>query len=157
MNFRIILTGCAAFAAITILPTTAGAAVDAYPGGCVSCHVVSKDKVQDHRLSTLLKAWTAGKVDADLLAKSKASMPAGVALKGKHPAADDALEDIPSSCLDCHGADSKKAPPFTRLMHLVHLTGAKNEFVTTFKADCNHCHKLNGQTGEWSIPSGPEK
>jgi cytochrome c553 len=132
-------------------------AADNFPNACVSCHVVDKAKGQDHRLSTLLKGWTAGKVDADLLAKTKASMPTGVAAKGKHPAADDALEDIPSSCLDCHGPDSKKAPSFTRLMHLVHLTGPKNEFVTTFKGDCTACHKLNATTGEWSIPSGPEK
>ena len=156
MNAQRLLLVCTVLATGIALPMAARAA-DAYPNGCVSCHVVSKDKTQDHRISTLLKAWTAGKIDADLLAKSKASMPAGVAFKGKHPAADDALEDIPSACMDCHGADSKKAPPFTRLMHLVHLTGAKNEFVTTFKSDCTSCHKLDVKNGEWSIPSGPEK
>lgn len=149
------LTLVVALAALTTLPATATAA-DAYPNACVSCHVVGKDKV-DHRISTMLKGWTAGKVDADLLAKTKASMPAGVAAKGKHPSADDSLEDIPSACLDCHGPDSKKAPAFARLMHLVHLTGAKNEFVATYKGDCTACHKLNAQNGEWSLPSGAEK
>lgn len=158
MNFRPIILACTLVAsASALLPVAAQGATDAYPNGCVSCHVLDKAKAQDHRLSTLLKAWSAGKVDADLLAKSKAAMPSGVALKGKHPTAEDSLEDIPSSCLDCHGSDSKKAPPFTRLMHLVHLTGAKNEFVTTFKGDCTTCHKLDVKTGEWSLPSGQEK
>jgi cytochrome c553 len=135
----------------------AAQAADSFPNACVSCHVVDKAKGQDHRISTLLKEWTAGKVDAGLLAKTKASMPAGVATKGKHPAAEDALEDVPSACLDCHGPDSKKAPSFTRLMHLVHLTGARNEFVATNKGDCTACHKLDATTGEWSIPSAAEK
>ena len=141
---------------LAALPIGAQAA-DPFPNACVSCHTLDKEKGQDHRLGTLMKAWAAGQVDPDLLARSRASMPAGVALKGRHPAAEDALEDIPSACLDCHDAGSKKAPPFTRLMHLVHLTGGtKNVYIGTFKGDCTHCHKLNGQTGEWSIPSGPQ-
>lgn len=128
MNFRPILLACTvSAAAIALWPAPAAAAPDANPQACVSCHVLDKQKSQDHRLSTLLAAWSAGKVDADLLAKSKASSPAGVVLKGKHPAAEDSLEDIPAACLDCHGPDSKKAPSFARLMHLVHLTGARNE------------------------------
>ena len=158
MSFRTILLACTvSVAASALLPVAAHGAADAYPNGCVSCHVLDKAKAQDHRLSTLLKKWTAGKIDAGLLANSKASMPSGVALKGKHPAAEDSLEDIPSSCLDCHGSDSKKAPPFAQLMHLVHLTGAKNEFVTAFKGDCTTCHKLDAKTGAWSLPSGAEK
>jgi hypothetical protein len=42
-------------------------------------------------------------------------------------------------------------------MHTVHLTGAKNEFVASYKSDCTACHKLNATTGEWTLPSGPEK
>lgn len=163
MNIRPFLMACtvaaiaSALLPVAALAAAAPAATDAFAGGCVSCHVLDKQKNQDHRFSTMLKAWSAGKVDADLLAKSKASMPAGVALKGKHPGAEDSLEDIPAACLDCHGPDSKKAPAFARLMHLVHLTGAKNEFVATFKGDCTACHKLDARTGEWSLPSGPEK
>ena len=134
----------------------AAQATDQAPNACISCHVVAPDK-SDYRLSTKLKAWSAGKVDANLLAKVKATMPAGVAVKGKHPDATDALEDIPGGCLDCHGSDSKKAPPFSRLMHLVHLTGASNGFVTNYKGDCTACHKLDTKTGEWSLPSGAEK
>ena len=143
---------------LVALPTAGNTAVDPYPNGCVSCHVLDKAKGVDHRLSVALQAWTAGKIEPGLLAQSKASAPAGLTLKGKHPAAEDSLEDIPGACLDCHDAGSKKAPPFARLLHLVHLVGGvNNDYVTTFKSDCVHCHKLNVQTGEWSMPSGPEK
>lgn len=144
--------------ALTALPMLGLAAGDPFPKGCVSCHTVDKAKGTDHRLSVALKQWTAGKVDAGLLAQSKASAPAGVVLKGKHPAAEDSVEDIPSACLDCHDSGSKKAPPFSQLMHLVHLTGGTNNvYVTTFKGECTHCHKLDVKTGAWSIPSGPEQ
>ena len=141
---------------LQLAPVTVSAA-DAFPMGCVSCHTVDKAKGADHRLSVALKEWTLGKIDAGLLAKSKASAPAGVTLKGKHPSAEDSLEDIPGACLDCHDSGSKKAPPFSQLLHLVHLTGANNAFVTTFKGDCTHCHKLDVKTGAWSMPSGPEQ
>jgi len=144
--------------AITGLPPSlAAAAVDAYPNACIDCHVVYKDKGLDERFSVALKQWTTGKVDPGLLAKAKASAPAGLVLKGKHPAAEDSLEDIPGACLDCHSSGSKKAPPFSRLIHLIHLTGAKTSYVTNFKSECMHCHKLDPQTGEWSLPSGAEK
>ena len=157
MTVRAVLLASFSVAALAVAPTLAVRAADAFPNACVSCHVVDKATGKDHRLSTALKGWTAGKVDPELLAQTKASMPAGVAAKGKHPAVDDALEDMPAACLDCHAPDSKKAPSFTRLMHLVHLTGARNGFVTTFKGDCTACHKLDARTGEWSVPSGAEK
>ena len=142
---------------VAAVPVSTTRAAEAFPQACVSCHVVDKATGKDHRLGTALAAWTAGKVDAELLAQTKSSMPAGVTVKGKHPKADDSLEDIPNACLDCHAPDSKKAPSFTRLMHLVHLTGTKNAFVATHKGDCTACHKLDTRTGEWSVPSGPEK
>ena len=144
-------------AALVAAPAVSHAAADPFARACVSCHTVDKAKGADHRLSVALAQWTAGKVDARLLAQTKASAPAGAPVKGKHPAAEDSLEDIPGACLDCHDSGSKKAPPFSLLMHLVHLTGTDNTFVTTFKGDCRHCHKLNEQTGAWSIPSGPEQ
>jgi hypothetical protein len=155
---RTILTVSLFVTTLAFLPVTGAAAVDPYPNGCVSCHVLDKSKGKDNRLSVALKQWTAGKIEPGLLAKSKASAPAGLTLKGKHPAAEDALEDIPGSCLDCHDVGSKKAPPFARLLHLVHLVGgANNAYVTTYKSDCMSCHKLSTQTGEWTMPSGPEK
>jgi cytochrome c553 len=141
---------------LLLAPMLASAA-DPFPMGCVSCHAVDKAKGADHRLSVALTEWTLGKVDAGLLAHAKASAPAGVTLKGKHPSAEDSLDDIPGACLDCHDSGSKKAPPFGQLLHLVHLTGANNVFVTTFKGDCTHCHKLDAKTGAWSMPSGPER
>jgi cytochrome c553 len=145
-------------AVLTALPTLTLAAGDQFPKGCVSCHTVDEAKGADHRLSVALGEWTAGKVGASLLAKSKASAPSGFTPKGKHPAAEDSLEDIPSACLDCHESGSMKAPPFSRLMHLVHLTGGTdNVFVSTFKGDCTHCHKLDASTGAWSLPSSPEQ
>ena len=158
MNIRKLLTpALLTLATLMILPTP-GLAADAFPKGCVSCHTVDKAKGADHRLSVALAQWTAGKVDADLLAKSKASAPTGVVLKGKHPAAEDSLDDIPNACLDCHDPGSKKAPPFSQLLHLVHLTGGTNNgFVSTFKGDCTHCHKLDAKTGVWSMPSGAEQ
>jgi cytochrome c553 len=158
MNIRRIFTPAfLALTALVALPTPGLAAGDPFPKGCVSCHTVDKAKGVDHRLSVALGQWTAGKIDADLLSMSKASAPAGVVLKGKHPAAEDSLDDIPNACLDCHDAGSKKAPPFSQLLHLVHLTGGTdNAFMTTFKGDCTHCHKLNAKTGTWSMPSGAE-
>jgi len=158
-SFRTVLAATLLVTASCVAPTiTSAAAVDPYPNGCVSCHALDKAKGKDQRLSVALKQWTAGKIEPGLLAKSKASAPAGLTLKGKHPAADDALEDIPGSCLDCHDAGSKKAPPFSRLLHQVHLVGgASNAFVTAYKSDCMSCHKLNTTTGEWTMPSGPEK
>jgi hypothetical protein len=35
--------------------------------------------------------------------------------------------------------------------------GTNNVFVTTFKGDCTHCHKLDAKTGAWSMPSGAEQ
>ena len=155
---RYILASSLLAATLISLPTLGSAAVDPSPNGCVSCHVLDKSKGADERLSVKLKEWTAGKIEPGLLAKSKAASPTGLALKGKHPGSEDSLEDIPGACLDCHDAGSKKAPPFVRLMHLVHLAGGvNNAYVTTFKSDCMHCHKLNTQTGEWSMPSAPEK
>ena len=155
---RTVLAASVLATTLVAVPATGLAAVDPYPNGCVSCHALDKGKGVDHRLSVALKEWTGGKIEPGLLAMSKAAAPAGLTLKGKHPAADDSLEDIPGACLDCHDAGSKKAPPFVRLLHLVHLAGGvNNAYVTTFKSDCMHCHKLNTQTGEWSMPSGPEK
>lgn len=131
---------------------------DENPDGCVGCHVVYRDKGLDARLSVALEEWTAGKVEPTLLAQTEATMPAGVAARGRHPSAEDSPEDIPAACLDCHDSSSKKAPPFSRLLHLVHLTGgARNPFMTVYRGECTHCHKLDARTGAWSLPSGPEK
>lgn len=131
---------------------------DTHPGACVDCHVVYRDRGMDKRLSVALKKWTDGEVERGLLALTRTSALAGMAIKGRHPEAADSLDDIPAACLDCHDDAAGKAPPFSRLIHLVHLTGgAQNHFVSVFQGECTLCHKLDGRTGVWSIPSGPEK
>ena len=112
IHSRKILAASLLVTGLYVLPSIGNTAVDPYPNGCVSCHVLDKSKGKDERLSVALNQWTAGKIEPGLLAKSKASAPAGLTLKAKHPAADDSLEDIPGACLDCHDTGSKKAPPF---------------------------------------------
>jgi hypothetical protein len=130
-------------------------AEDKAPRACVSCHV--KMPELDARLSTAMAQWTV-KVEPQLLAKAQAAAPTGVTLKGKHPATPKSLSNIPSACLTCHGRSAKTAPPFGRLLHVIHLTGGEeNHFMTRFQGECTHCHKLDRATGQWSLPSGPEK
>ncbi len=104
-------------------------AKDAFPAGCVDCHV------KERRVSVLLKAPT---------------------MKKKHPPV--ATKDIPASCMKCHSATSKTIPPFAPLMHRLHFAKADaSQFVTQFGGECTHCHKLNKTTGVWSMPAGTEK
>ncbi len=128
---------------------------DAYLKACVDCHVNRPDMPAPFSVS--MKQWSE-KVDAKLLAKSKASAPKGMTLKGKHPNVTAMVKDIPGGCLKCHQKGSKIAPPFATMVHAIHLSGGDaNPFLTTFQGECTHCHKLNAATGEWSLPSAPEK
>jgi len=131
-------------------------AADPYPKACVDCHV--SKPAADARLSTGLQQWTAGKVNPALLATVQGSAPAGLKLKGKHPDAAEAIDDVPTACTDCHSDDSKKAPPLAAMVHRIHLVGGdKNRFMTEFQGECTYCHKLDAAKGAWSVPSGPEK
>jgi hypothetical protein len=128
-------------------------AKDAFPRGCVDCHLKMPEK--DARISTLMTQWFE-KVDPKLLARAQAFSPPGMTLKGKHPKVP--LNNIPAGCLKCHARTSKLAPPLAPLLHGFHFGGGKaNEFLTLFQGECTHCHKLNAATGAWSLPSGPEK
>jgi hypothetical protein len=131
---------------------------DPYPNGCVDCHIDYTDMKMDTRFSTMMKQWQEG-VPPKLLAKAQAAASDGVTLKGEHPAVPkSAFENIPAGCRKCHGEDSEKAPPAARMTHLIHLTGGdENHFMTVFQGQCTYCHKLNQATGEWTIPSAPEK
>jgi hypothetical protein len=130
-------------------------AEDRFPGGCVSCHVQLPER--DARLSTAMKRW-AEAVEPKLLAKVQAAAPEGVTLKGKHPPVMKSLENIPEACMACHKPTAKTAPPFARMLHVIHLSGADdNHFMTLFQGECTYCHKLDLGTGIWSVPSGPEK
>jgi hypothetical protein len=133
-------------------------APDTHPGGCVDCHINYVDMKLDTRFGTLLKAWTK-EVPPALVNHAKSAAPAGLVIKGRHPAVPEAaLKSVPGSCLGCHGKTSRTAPPFSRLMHDVHLTGGdRNPFLTLFQGECTLCHKMDPASGAWTIPSGPEK
>jgi hypothetical protein len=131
------------------------AAEDSFPRGCVDCHVNRPDIGMDVRLGTHMRQWTQ-QVDPQLLAKAQAVTPREVTLLGRHPAVPDALRNIPGSCLQCHSASPATAPPFAPLVHMIHLAGEENHFVTLFGGRCVHCHKLDTGTGGFTIPSAPE-
>jgi hypothetical protein len=130
---------------------------DAFPRGCVDCHVNHPEMKLDARLSTALKRWTT-KVEPKVLEKAQPAAPAGMALKGKHPDVSAMTKDIPKGCLACHASNSKMAPPMAQMIHRIHLTGGKeNVFMTLYQGECTHCHKMDAAKGKWTIPSGPEK
>ena len=128
---------------------------DDFPTACVSCHVLLPDG-KDVRLSTLMQQWEV-EVDSILLAEARSAAPPGLVLTGKHPEAQASLQSIPLGCTTCHGRDASLAPPFSRLMHRIHLVGGEaNHFVSMFGGECTHCHKFDPEYGAWSIPTGPE-
>lgn len=131
-------------------------AKDAYPNGCVDCHLAGKDA--DMRMSTLMSKWTAA-VPAPLLEKAKAASSVPAKIKGKHPAMANVKANVPQTCLSgCHKKGSTIAPPFAQLMHTIHLTGgAQNKFLTANQGECTHCHKLDQKTGTWKIATAAEK
>jgi hypothetical protein len=111
-------------------------AKDPAPRACVDCHT------KDMQLSVLLQKGTpksAAKVQP--IAPKK--------LTGKHPPVPAAVKDIPAKCLPCHAAGSKIAPPFSQMMHVIHLT-------TGAATQCTACHKLNATTGVMSVPNASE-
>ena len=110
--YRNLLASTLLATTLLALPIVSRAAVDPSPNGCVSCHVLDQAKGVDARLSVLLKEWTAGKIEPDLLAQSKASSPAGLTLKGKHPAAEDSLEDIPGPAWTATTPGRRRRRPF---------------------------------------------
>jgi mono/diheme cytochrome c family protein len=132
-------------------------APDLFPNSCIDCHINHPEMKMDARFSTQMALWNE-KVDPALLAKAQAAAPEGMILKGKHPKTGVGFTNIPAQCINCHGRDSEGAPPFSRMMHLIHLTGGdQNRFLTLYHGECTNCHKLNLTTGRWAFPSGPEK
>lgn len=130
-------------------------AEDPFPQACVSCHVVLPDGM-DVRLSTLLRHWSEG-ADSVLVRVAQSAAPSGVKLTGKHPAPPSGTMNIPADCLTCHNRESALAPPFTRLIHRIHLAGGETSlYVSMFQGECTYCHKLDLTSGAWSIPSGTE-
>ncbi|MGZ8710370.1 MAG: hypothetical protein ACXW28_09105 [Thermoanaerobaculia bacterium] len=141
---------------VALLIPFASVAKDAFPKACVDCHVNAPGG-KDMRLSTLSKAWAA-KTPVTLMAKVSSVMPKGATLKGKHPPIGAAMfKDIPASCKKCHSATAKTMPPLAPMIHAIHFGGDKNEFVSKFKGDCTHCHKVDAKLGVMAVPSGAEK
>jgi hypothetical protein len=131
-------------------------APDQFPRGCVDCHVDRPDLGMDVRLSTQMRQWEVA-VEAGFLERVRAFTPADMRLDGRHPKVEGTGGEIPASCLVCHAAKSKEAPPFGRLLHGLHYAGgAENHFVSLFGGECLHCHKLDPATAVWSLGSGEE-
>jgi len=130
---------------------------DKFPDGCVDCHINMPDIKQDERISTLMSRWNK-KAESKLMKSAQAVVPEGVTLRGVHPPATESLKNIPAACSSCHNKSSTTAPPLAALLHIIHLTGGDdNHFLTIFQGECTYCHKMNGTTGVWTMPSGPEK
>jgi len=131
-------------------------AVDQFPQGCVGCHVNLPAQGLDARLSTVLQHLSQ-QVPPALLAKAQAAVTSNTPLAGRHPLVPQALNDVPHACILCHQALAGRAPVFSRMVHLIHLTGDGNHFLSHFQGECSHCHKLDRTTGIWSVPSNPEQ
>jgi hypothetical protein len=130
---------------------------DKFPNACTDCHINKPDMKFDARLSTAMTGWFKN-VDPEVLKKAQGAAPADVTLTGVHPQASMAWRNIPSACIGCHRARAASAPPFSSVIHVIHLTGGnENHFLTAYQGECTNCHKLNLTTGVWKIPSGPEK
>jgi hypothetical protein len=128
---------------------------DVKPNSCVDCHKIYTTPRQfDGRLTTHMKEWIK-KTPPELLEKAQRTMPEGVKLEGKHPDIISYLKVIPNDCLSCHSSSSKRVPQFRRLIHVIHLTGGKeNHFIMNYQGQCTYCHKLDQNTGTWGFGSG---
>jgi hypothetical protein len=130
---------------------------DRTPDACVNCHANHPEMKKDFRLTTELASWQKTGADSAMLAKALAAAPAGKVYSGKHPDIKALVFTIPDDCLMCHVRDSRVAPPFTKLLHAIHLVGGKeNHFLTNANGTCTSCHKLDQQTGFWGLGSGVE-
>jgi len=130
--------------------------VDPYPEGCVGCHINMPELGIDARLSTVLQQLTE-QVPPPLLAIARKAVNPDTDLIGRHPPVPFAIQDIPRACILCHGSLAGTAPVFSRLMHLIHMSGGdNNHFLTRYQGECTLCHKLDLNSGIWSLPSHPE-
>ena len=127
---------------------------DKFPNACVDCHKNRPDANYDARLSTIMTGWFT-KTDPEVVKKAQGAAPSDVTLTGVHPKVSEAWKDIPSACISCHRS-KPNAPRFDNVIHLIHLTGERNHFLTAYQGECTICHKLNTTTGQWKVPSNPE-
>jgi hypothetical protein len=130
---------------------------DRTPNACINCHKNYPEMKKDFRLTAILAGWK-NQTDQDIFEKAKACAPEGITLKGRHPDVSSLVKVIPTDCLMCHSRNSTVAPPFAKLLHLIHLTGgAENGFLARANGTCTSCHKLDQKTGTWGLGSGEEK
>lgn len=130
---------------------------DRTPHACVDCHANHPEMKMDFRLTTVLASWDTA-APPEIVKKAQAVAPSGRKLKGRHPDVGNLVTVVPDDCLMCHVRDSKIAPPFTKLLHAIHLTGGeKNHFLTKANGTCTSCHKLDVKTGTWGLGHGEEK
>jgi hypothetical protein len=112
----------------------------------------------DARLTKTLAKWHVSGADVKILEKAQAAAPAGKKLTGKHPDVSALVKVIPDDCLMCHNRDSRAVPPFSKMLHAIHLIGGKeNHFLSMIHGTCTNCHKLDEKTGTWRVGSGEEK
>jgi len=118
--------------------------------GCVSCHTVDKARCRSP-LSVALKSgrWEdrcrpACEVQGERAGRCDA--------QGQAPAPRIA-RGHPGACLDCHDSGSKKAPPFSQLLHLAHLT-ARTTRSSRRSRRLYALPQARRQDGAWSMPSG---
>lgn len=129
-------------AALLLLAALPLFAADPYPRACVDCHNGSKAP----KVSAVMNQWKTS-VSPKLLAKLQPLAPKGIVLKGRHPNSATSTQDIPNTCVKCHSATSRLAPPFPAMLHVVHWPAV----------ECTNCHKPNPATGLATVASGPEK
>jgi len=131
-------------------------AEDQFPNACVDCHINYADMNLDKRFRTLMAKW-AEKVDSAVLEIARDVGGPGVKLMGVHPRVDAALHDIPAACFSCHQSGASGVP-LAPLLHKIHVGGGNDAvFLRVFQGECTHCHKFDRTTGQWRVPSGPEK
>ncbi len=105
---------------------------DAYPNGCVDCHVAAGGD------------------------KSSPLVTAELAKVSGHPKIDKIVKTVPKDCSTlCHKLGGK-APAFNLVMHKAHFgKPSENRFVTVNKGACLTCHAFDPDAGGMAEKSGP--
>lgn len=120
-------SGIVALVGLIVAAVSPSLPADDFPNGCVGCHVVSGEGV-DNRLFVKLDAL------------------GHLPIKGK-------VTQVPADCLGCH--KSLGDPPFSTLIHLAHFANQDTKvFVERFGGDCRHCHVMNKSTGLPELKNG---
>jgi len=105
---------------------------DAYPNGCVDCHVATPG------------------------GDKSALVTAELAKISTHPKVDKLVKTIPRDCATlCHKVGGK-APAINLVMHKAHFEKpSENRFVTVNKGACLTCHSWDAETGGMAEKTGP--